>query len=121
MAGQYGNKETKEAFVGAAKLFKAFALAKENDGKIDVSDLPLLIDPMIYLPTAISGLSEVPKESSEFDPAETQEILDAVVAEIGPISNEKLKRLVARHGEWVKLTHDIMREFYFPPAEPELR
>lgn len=77
-----GIKEIKEAAIGGAKFKKAIDLARA-DGEINLKDIIYLIDPVIYLPTAIGGYSEIKAEIADLDETELTEIKTAVRTEIG--------------------------------------
>ena len=76
------NKEIKEACIGGAKFYRAYDLA-DDDGKISISDLQYLLDPVVYLPTAIAGAKDIPAELADLDDAELADIKAAVRAEVG--------------------------------------
>jgi hypothetical protein len=52
-------KDLKEVLVLLFSLSAAVVNAKANDGKIDIQDLPLLLGPMMNLPAAAEGISNV--------------------------------------------------------------
>jgi len=79
--GQFGIEQTADCVVAIASLSNAISAALE-DGKINISDLPLLLSPAMKMPAAFSGISEVPKELNELDPEEKNQLLVLVSEEL---------------------------------------
>ncbi len=79
--GQFGIEETKDVVLAVTAFANAVSSALEDD-KISLGDLPLLIGVATKLPSAISGISEVPKELNELDEAEKNELLVLVQEEL---------------------------------------
>lgn len=93
---QYGIKETKEVLALGFSLGKALKSAKENDGKIDLNDIGLLLTVIPNVVPAVNDISLVPKELKDLDAAEGQELLDYARQELGDtLSDEELVAQIA--------------------------
>lgn len=69
-----GITQLKEAVLSVCQFISAGKEALE-DGKITLSDIPLFITPLIGLPSAISGIEQVPAELADLDEAEKNELV----------------------------------------------
>jgi hypothetical protein len=58
-------------------LEQAIVKAKQNDGKINAADLPLLFPVVPLIGPALSDIGSIPKELSDLDEAEADEIISA--------------------------------------------
>lgn len=79
--GTIGVEQTKDAIVAIAAFVNAMSYALE-DGKITLTDLPLLLNPAMKLPAALTGIGEIPNELSELDDNEMNELLVVVATEL---------------------------------------
>lgn len=87
-----GIKETKEALT---LVCKAIAVGKEAnaDGKIGISDLPLLVKLYPAALAAFAGGDQIPAELKDLDSAEGAEIVAHVMAEL-TLDNAKARAVV---------------------------
>jgi len=74
-----GNKELKDVLAGLFSLHMAYDRAAA-DGKVDLSDLGQLIDPISKLPAAIGGAKLALEQLKGLDDAEKKEVMDFVKA-----------------------------------------
>lgn len=79
--GQFGIEETADVVVAIASFANATSSALE-DGKIGLTDLPLLLNVAMKLPAAFTGISQVPKELGELDAEEKNQLLVLVKEEL---------------------------------------
>lgn len=83
MGGQYGVVEAKEVFDLGFSLVSAVKSAKENDGKIDFKDLPLLALVVPNVGAALDKINMVPSELKDLDEADAKDLLAHAAAKLG--------------------------------------
>jgi len=81
MSGVYGVKETKELVKFAIELGEAFDVAL-SDKKFDMSELGLLIAPLMQVGPAFEGLDKVASELKELSESEQLEVVEFVKTEL---------------------------------------
>lgn len=79
--GSIGIKETADVVVAIIAFVNAGSEALE-DGKITISDLPLILNPAMKLPAMFAGIGQVPAELNELDDVEKNELLVLVKEEL---------------------------------------
>lgn len=94
MSGEYGINETKEVLAFAFSLHKAYELA-QVDGKIDLFDANLLIDPVMKLVPAIKDVKLVIAEFKDMDSAERAE-LDQWIKDNYDIADDELEAKIEK-------------------------
>lgn len=72
-----GIQETKDLVIVAISLGNALGKAMA-DKKFNLADVGAFIDPMLNLPAALAGISEVPSEIEDMDEAERIELFETV-------------------------------------------
>lgn len=77
----YSNKETLEMAAFIARLASA-ADAAYADGKVNILDGYLILDPLKIVATAVQGADLIPKEVTDLSEAELLEIQNLVAAEL---------------------------------------
>jgi hypothetical protein len=88
---ELGIKNSKEVLRFAFALGNAVKQAKANDGKIDIMDLPLLMQVIPLMGPAFEDINQVPKELKDLSVEEGKELQDMIVSEFGAlIQKEKL-------------------------------
>lgn len=70
-----GIKETGELVVWIGKLASAIG-SSLSDGRIDFRDVWTLAGAIPGLPSAISGIDQIPKELADLDAAEAQQLVE---------------------------------------------
>jgi hypothetical protein len=90
----FGIKETKEALVAIIALANAGDMAAK-DGKIDFSDLPLLIGVVPKIQPAIDGSGMIPKEIGDLSSSEAAELIALISTEL-VISDVKAKEVISQ-------------------------
>lgn len=74
---EYGIKETEELFDAAVSIKDAIALAKADDGKVNLrKDYPFFITPFPKLIVGVEGARQVPKELQDLDEQELARLRD---------------------------------------------
>lgn len=76
-----GIQETKELVVFVARLATSVD-ASLADGKVGVDDAAQLMAPLMAIPAAFAGITEFPAEVADLDPAEAEELKEAIKAEL---------------------------------------
>jgi hypothetical protein len=74
-------KNTKELCVFVCRAIDA-GDSSMSDGQISVGDAANLISPLMSLPAAVEGISDLPKEISDLDPAEAEELKAVIASEL---------------------------------------
>jgi len=85
---KYGIKEFKEALVAAARVTKPLL-----DG-FQLTDVFDLAKAMTSIPAAIENADEIPKEASDFSPAEMTEITTLLREELDNVGDAEFQKLV---------------------------
>lgn len=94
MAGQFGTKETKEAFDLGFATVGAVQCTME-DGKVGLGDIACVIPLFPKLEAGVQGLALVPKELGELDEADEADLLAYAKAKMPSVtSDEHLRRTV---------------------------
>lgn len=87
-----GVKELKELCV-----FLALCVTAEQevaaDGKVDLSDAPKALAPLMALPAALAGVTEVPAEIKDLDVTEAEELRAAIAANLN-LENDSAEQVV---------------------------
>lgn len=91
--GKYGVEETIDVVDALISFVMAADEAKNNDGKIDWKDLPLLFNPITKIPPALEGREAIPQELGEMDDEDQQKILDFVKNRLN-ITSDKAEKIV---------------------------
>ena len=91
----YGIQQTKEAFQFVLQLFLSVRESVADDGRVTLRDTPNFLRLAWSAPTAFGGITEVPKEFSDLDEQEKQELRDLVRADFD-IPNDQLELLIER-------------------------
>ena len=82
-------KETNELVLFLFKTGKTVKMAKENDGKIDVNDIVLLVPLMSDIGPAIEGADKIIDEIKDMDEQESKDLIDLVAKETGEVLTGK--------------------------------
>lgn len=85
-------KETKELAVFVARLGNAVD-ASLADGKIGITDAAHLMGPIMAAGPALAGLNQLGPELADMDPAEAEELKQAIAAELD-LKSEALESVV---------------------------
>lgn len=76
-----GVKEFKELCVFLA-LSATCAQNVMADGSLSMGDVTFAVSPLMALPNALAGIGEVPSEVMDLDPAEAEEIKNAIAEKL---------------------------------------
>lgn len=85
-------KELKELCVFLALVVTAQQKASA-DGAINMADVPHLMGPLMALPAALAGVSEIPAEAKDLDPAEAAELSAAIKGALD-LNNDNVEAVV---------------------------
>ena len=77
---KYGIEETKQALSFLFSVHSMVESAKANDGKIDLKDAPLIVDPLMKVIPALDKINEVGREIKDLDETEKAELFTFVKA-----------------------------------------
>lgn len=88
-------KDTKELVTLVAVLAKAFKDA-QADGRIDATDIAVLIQVIPSLTPALENITNIPAELKDLDAAEVQELADAVKVVVGELGDAKYAEVAER-------------------------
>jgi hypothetical protein len=93
----YGIEELKDCVKAICGLGNGISAALADDGKITIGDYYKFIGPLIKLPAAITGISEVPKELADLTEQEKDEIIELVKneLEVGERAEEVATRILS--------------------------
>ena len=81
-------KDTKELISLIAVLAKAFKDANA-DGKVDATDIAVLIQVIPAIGPAIDGIGTIPDELKDLNGAEIAELVETVKGVVGQLADEK--------------------------------
>ena len=110
MEQKYGIQETKELLVLFFKTASVLKEAKENDGKIDFNDAPLLLSIVPVMGPALNKMGEIPKEFGELSVEEMEELCEMVIAELGGIiEKEQLMLQITKGLKAVKAIYEFVQ------------
>lgn len=98
MAEQFGIKETKEVIALVLDIALAFVAAKTDDGVINTADLPKFLAPVMEIPQAVEGITQIPAELKDFHESEMAEIKDYVIQKAAAIPGIETKWLKVASG-----------------------
>lgn len=65
------------------------------DGSLSVGDAALAVNPLMALPAALSGITEVPAEVADLDPAEAAELTAAIKAKLD-LTNDGVEEIAEK-------------------------
>jgi len=99
---QTGIEETKQVVSFGTALTNALIRAFE-DGKLSLTDLPLLMSPFMRLFPAISGINLIPNEIEDLSDAELEELKNQVTEELE--LNDAQASLIVEYS--LQVIHDV--------------
>lgn len=107
-----GIKETKELLVLLFTFGKSVKEAKENDGKIDMLDIGLVMKVIPVITPALDDINLVVSELKDLDEAEATELVSFVGTEVGElVSKEELIEKIVAGLELAKAAHKFIKLF----------
>jgi hypothetical protein len=90
-APTYSIETTKKTLAAVFKGIETYKLAKENDGKIGIDDLPLFLGYIMSVFPIITNAGKIPHELKDLDLTEARELRTFLVSEInGLVDNDEL-------------------------------
>ena len=105
-----GIQQTKDVLKTAALIGNGVGISLQ-DGKFDLSDLTNFVNALISLPTAVDGITEVPTELKDLDPAERTELLNYFSQEFD-IPHDKTEEAIEDHIEFLFALWKIVDKYY---------
>lgn len=105
-----GIQETKDVIKTAAQIGNGIGIALQ-DGKFELTELVEFVPALLSLPTALSGITDVPLELSDLDEAERRELLDYMRQEFD-IPQEQTEEAVEDHAEFLLALWKLVDKYY---------
>ena len=85
----YGTQDLTDLMVFLAKLASTMKDAVDDDGKITLGDAAKFVDLVFPLVNAITGIQNVPKELTDLDPVEKEELITTIKANLDLYENDE--------------------------------
>lgn len=109
---KFGIKNTKEAIKLGADFAVILKQAKENDGKIDIKDLPLLFGIAGSIGPGIDDIEKVYDELKDLDSDEAKELITYLENELeGKFTDKEIIVKIKAILEWGMATANLVKAF----------
>jgi hypothetical protein len=85
----YGVEQLGELLVFLSRFASVARAAVEDDGKITIGDAASFVELIFPLISAVTGIQDIPKELSDLDPIEKDELVALVAANLDIYENDE--------------------------------